>query len=67
VGPGEVPYLAVPRSKKDGALRMLRNLHEMMKSGVLSGVRVPHEEMGTALHEAEVVALRSGDAIAAAV
>ena len=36
MGPGEVPHLAVPRPQPDDALRMLRNLHDMMKSGGLS-------------------------------
>ena len=36
MGPGEVPHLAVPRPQQDDALRMLRNLHDMMKSGGLS-------------------------------
>ena len=36
MGPGEVPHLAVPRPQQDDALQMLRNLHDMMKSGGLS-------------------------------
>jgi hypothetical protein len=36
VGPGEVPYLAVPRSNRMAPAGCCETFHEMMKSDVLS-------------------------------